>query len=200
MHINRFMGAHIDDMARTDRFEVEFHGPHGIRSRGIRCKTIDLPGRTITTTEHSEYPGGPPRSYPVGIDYDSGSADVSFMLDTTYEDKQKIELWQSMIYDEAWGYAYVEDIWGEINITQLGRDGNEIYKVKLHEAWPTGLDAQSLDASSGEFMEFSCTFAFRTWTSSYENTPSGLLGGLFKKFSRKIKTKASTKIEGKLFG
>ena len=49
-------------------------------------------------------------------------------------------------------------------------------------------------------MEFSCTFAFRTWTSSYENTPSGLLGGLFKKFSRKIKTKASTKIEGKLFG
>ena len=59
------------------------------------------------------------------IKYDS----LTFKLDTTYEDKQKIELWQSMIYDEAWGYAYVEDIWGEINITQLGRDGNEIYKT-----------------------------------------------------------------------
>ena len=200
MHINRFMGAHMDDMARKNRFEIEIHGPKGIRSRGIRCKTVSLPGRQIQTSEHSEYPGGPPRAYPVGIDYDSGSSDLTFLMDTTFEDKQKIELWQSMIYDEAWGYAYVEDIWGEVNIKQLDRQGYEIYAVKLHEAWPTSIDAQTLDSSLGEFQEFSCSFAFRTWSSSYENTPSGLLGGLFKKFSRKIQTKASTKIEGKLFG
>ena len=76
MHINRFMGAHMDDMARKNRFEIEIHGPKGIRSRGIRCKTVSLPGRQIQTSEHSEYPGGPPRAYPVGIDYDSGSSDL----------------------------------------------------------------------------------------------------------------------------
>ena len=201
MHINRFMGAHMDDMARANRFEIEIHGPKGIRSRGIRCKTVSLPGRQIQTTEHREYPGGPMRQYPIGIDYDSGESSLTFMLDTTYEDKQKIELWQALLYDEAWGYAYVEDIWGEIKITQLGRDTNEIYSVTLHECWPTSIDSEDLDASGEpEIMEFSCTFAFRTWSSSYENTPSGLLGGLFKKFSRKIKTKTSSKIEGKLFG
>ena len=41
---------------------------------------------------------------------------------------------------------------------------------------------------------------FRTWQSSYENQPSGLLGGLFNKYSRKLKSKVSTKVESKLFG
>ena len=35
MHINRFMGAHIDAMPRDNKFEVEIHGPQGINSRGI---------------------------------------------------------------------------------------------------------------------------------------------------------------------
>ena len=49
MHINRFMNAHLDDMARDNRFKVELHGPAnlGIRMRGIRCTTVSIPGRTI---------------------------------------------------------------------------------------------------------------------------------------------------------
>jgi hypothetical protein len=47
---------------------------------------------------------------------------------------------------------------------------------------------------------FDVTFTFRTWTSSYENAPSGLLGGLFNKFSRKLKSKVKQKVGSKIFG
>ena len=43
-------------------------------------------------------------------------------------------------------------------------------------------------------------FKFRTWSSSFENSPSGLLGGLFKKKMRKLRSKADRKINDKLFG
>ena len=49
MHINRFMGAHIDDMARSNYFDVEIHGPKGIRSRGMRCINVAAPSKIITT-------------------------------------------------------------------------------------------------------------------------------------------------------
>ena len=201
MHINRFMGSHIDDMARQDRFSVEIHGPAGIRSRGIRCTNIEMPGKQIITQEFSEYGGGPMRKYPSKVDYGGGAIALTFMMDTTFEDKQKIELWQSYVHDEAFGFQYPEDYWGEIKIQQEGRDGNSIYEVVLHEAWPQSIDTQALDSSASSTIQtFSASFVYRTWSSSYENSPSGLLGGLFKKFSRKIKTKASSKIEGKIFG
>ena len=49
-------------------------------------------------------------------------------------------------------------------------------------------------------QKFDVEFSFRTWSSSFENTPSGLLGGLFKKFSRKISSKVNKKLSDKLFG
>ena len=200
MRISRFMKAHTDDMARDNRFKVELHGPQGIRMRGIRCTTVSIPGRTISTNTYTINQAGPPRELASNVDY-GGSIDLTFMLDTTFEDHQKIAMWNSYIYDEAWGFRYPEEYWGTVKITQFDRQDWPIYEVELLEAWPSAFGELAYDsASDGAIQIFTCTIQYRTWVSSYENSPSGLLGGLFKKVSRKLGTKIKSKIEGKIFG
>jgi hypothetical protein len=194
------MKAHTDDMARDNRFKVELHGPKGIRMRGIRCTTVSIPGRTISTNTYTINQAGPPRELASSVDY-GGSIDLTFMLDTTFEDHQKIAMWNSYIYDEAWGFRYPEEYWGTVKITQFDRQDWPIYEVELLEAWPSAFGDLTYDSGGdGAIQTFDCTIQYRTWVSSYENSPSGLLGGLFKKVSRKLGTKIKSKIEGKIFG
>lgn len=200
MHINRFMKAHIDGMPRTNKFEVEFHGPRNINSRGIRCTAISMPGRQIVSTEFSEYGGAPMQKYPQRVDYGGGQINMTWMCDHTMEDRQMIELWQSSIYDEMFQMNYREDYEGSMKITQLGQDNFPIYSVDLLNCYPDNLGEMAFTAESGELVTFTVGMTFRTWQSSYENQPSGLLGGLFNKYSRKLQSKVSTKVESKLFG
>ena len=200
MHINRFMNAHLDDMARTDRFKVEIHGPQGINlNPGMRCTAVSMPGRTISTNRHTVNQAGPPREFPSIVDY-GGSVELTFMLDTLFEDHQKIHLWNSYVYDEAWGFRYPEEYWGTVKITQFDRQEQPIYEVELLEAWPSAFGSLEYDSGGdGTIQTFDCTIQYRTWISSYENSPSGLLGGLFKKVSRRLKSKVKSKIEDKVF-
>ena len=140
------------------------------------------------------------RKHPNKVDYGGGLLTMSFLCDHTFEDKQLMELWQSYIFDEGYGFQYQDDYTGTVKITQLGMDEIPIYEVELHEAWPQNIQEQTLDASASEIQTFTCGMAFRSWSSSFENSPSGLLGGLFKKYKRKITSKIDRKIDEELFG
>ena len=58
----------------------------------------------------------------------------------------------------------------------------------------------SLDSSSSAIQTFDVTFGYRYWTSSFENEPANsILGALFKKAGRKLRAKATRKVEDKVF-
>jgi hypothetical protein len=141
----------------------------------------------------------PTRAYIKGITYENDIT-FSFMLDSTMEDKQMFELWQSYMYDELYNLQYPDDYHGQVIISQLGVDNQPIYSVELHEAFPTVVGGVSFTAEATEIQKFDVTFAYRTWSSSFQNSPSGLLGGLFNKKMRKITSKLDKKINKKLFG
>ena len=188
MNIDRFK-INLDAMARTNRYEVEIHGPAGIRSRGLRCTDVSIPAKSIGTTSNSYLSAGPESVYADSVDYGQ-TVSLSFMLDHTYEDRQKMELWQSYIYDEAYNLQYPDKYWGSMKIIQMGVDNLPIYESSIGFA------------SGGEtsIQTFSTDFSFRSWSSSFENSPGGLLGGLFNKFSRKLESKVNKKLSDKLFG
>ena len=200
MHINRFIKAHVDNMARKGKYEVEIHGPNGLRSRGMRVTAVTMPALTIETTQHTPSSAGPPSNYINNVSY-GGEVTMTFMLDHTYEDRELMEQWQHEMFDEVWNLTYPEDYHGTVKITQLGVDDLPVYEVELHQAFPTSLGELGFSAESmNEMQTMDVVFKFRTWTSSYENSPSGLLGGLFNKFSRKLKSKVTKKIGSKIFG
>ena len=198
MNINRFMN-HMDSMGRKDRFNIEIRGPQNIRSRGLRCTAVTTPGKTMVTTGKNFGGATPERQYLTGIEYEN-KVTATFMLDTTYEDKQMMELWQSYMYDEVYNLQYPDSYHGSVKIDQLGVDNIPLYSVELHEAFPTNVTGVGFSASESTVQTFDVEFSFRTWSSAYENSPSGLLGGLFKSKMRKIRSKVDRKINDKLFG
>jgi hypothetical protein len=202
MNINRFMKAHIDNMARKGKYEVEIHGPNGLKSRGMRVTAVSMPAITLGVATHKYNGAAPGSNYVNSVDYGgAGGVTMTFMLDHTFEDRQLMERWQHEIFDDVWNLSYPDDYHGTVKITQLGIDDLPIYEVELHDAFPSVIGELAFDAGGmAEMQTFDVTFTFRTWTSSYENAPSGLLGGLFNKFSRKLKSKVKQKVGSKIFG
>tara|TARA_B100000287_G_scaffold83958_1_gene76625 strand:+ start:25 stop:624 length:600 start_codon:yes stop_codon:yes gene_type:complete len=199
MHINRFKN-HLDSMARSDRFNVEIRANKiALRSRGLRVSEVNIPGKTMDVQRHGFGGGMPDTPYITGITYEN-EVTMKFLLDTTMEDKQLMELWQSYMFDEAYNLQYPENYHGTVIIEQLGVDNIPVYSVELHDAFPTVVTGLTMSAGSTEVQTFDVTFNYRTWSSSFENSPSGLLGGLFNKKMRKIRSKLDNKIQDKLFG
>jgi hypothetical protein len=174
--------------------------------RGIRVSKATIPGRKITTESYSEIPGGPKRKYLQAIEYDQ-EVTLTFITDNTLEDRQMIETWMESMYDWAYGVKYLYDddpavggYTGTVILTQLDRSDLPIYEVELVQAFPETLSGFSLDSSSSAIQTFDVTFGYRTWTSKYENEPENtILGALFKKAGRKLRSKATRKVEDKLF-
>ena len=199
MHINRWIKSQLDSMARTDRFSVEIFQPSiSLRLRGLRCTAVNIPAKTMKVSRQSFGGGTPEAPYVTGVEYEN-DVTCSFMLDSTFEDKQKFELWQSYMYDEAYNLQYPEKYYGSVVISQLAVDNQPVYTVKLHDAFPSVVGGVSFTAETG-VQSFDVTFSYRTWSSEFENSPSGLLGGLFNKYKRKLKSKVRTKTSDKLFG
>ena len=200
MKVNRFLAQITEGIALQDIFEVNiFFDKIGLSMRGTHVIQATLPGRQFVTAQHSDYGGGPMRQYINKVDY-TGTIALTFLCDNTFAEKQQIELWQNYIFDEAYGFQYHNDIVGRMEIKQLDAAHNIIYEVELHEVFPLGILEQTLDASAANTPQtFTANFAFRTWSSSFENSPSGILGSLFRKVSRKVKTKVRKKLGDALF-
>ena len=203
MKISRFM-SHIDSMARQNRFEVEIFNPSlGIRIRGMRVSKAVIPGRKITTDAYSEIPGGPARKYLQKVEYDQDIT-ITFLSDNTLQDRQAIEAWMESMYDSDYAMKYLYDAdggyTGTVVLRQLDRSDDAIYEVELIEAFPETLSGFSLDTSSSAIQTFDVTFGYRYWQSSFENEPANsILGALFKKAGRKLKSKVRKKVEDKVF-
>ena len=182
----------FDSGARANRYHVEFQlpsifgGGDAGRNMGLRVESCELPGREIETKEWSEY--GQTRLLPTGKVTGGGTTTMSFICDQSFADRLILETWNEMVFtnsgsEVAMGtvehpiFAYYLDYIGSIEIQQLRSDSKaSTYKddskgialtYTLHEAYPVSFEAQALTAESGDLLKFSVTFAYRNWSSEY---------------------------------
>lgn len=202
MNITRFM-THIDSMARQNRFEVDIFAPSiQLRMRSIRCQKATMPGKTLEVESIKYVPAGWETKHVKSVTYPQ-EVTLTFMCNETMVDREKIELWQNYMYNDDYSMRYPQGETGyngTVVVRQLDRGGNIIYEVQLEDAFPQSMGALTLDMASSTIQTFDVTFNYRTWHSAYENSPdSSILGMLFKKGMRKIRTKVRRKGEDKLF-
>ena len=202
MNITRFM-THIDQMARQNRFEVEIFAPAiQLRMRGMRCQKATMPGKTFEVDGFKPIPAGWAKHSIKGVTYPQDIT-LGFILDSTFEDHQKIELWQQYMYNDDYSMRYPKGdtgYLGTVIIRQLDKGGSSIYEVTLEDAFPQAVTGLTLDMGASSIQTFDVTFNYRTWHSSYENSPAGsILGALFQKAGRKLKSKVRQKAEDRVF-
>ena len=155
--------------AAPNRFEVRITTPAGIglaetaRRISLRCETINLPGRNLTTSpDNLTY--GPTREVVDGITY-AEDITITFNASSGLEERIFFEKWQELAFDrKTWNLGYYEDYIGEIDIYLLDRKNKKRYGIKLIEAFPKTIGPTQLSqAANNEIIKTTVSFAFRYW-------------------------------------
>ena len=195
------LGRSTDGMSRPNKFEVTLFPPTGfagnkgstgnnkapgimgllkgsgnVRSVGLRCEGIELPGRTLDTSPQTNL-YGPERDMVTGYTY----ADVTatFQCSSDMRERQYFETWQEMAFnDETWSIQYYDNYRGKVYIHTLDEQNNKKFGIELVEAFPKAIGQQALAYGQGNnYQTLSVTFSYRYWKNLTDeaNLPKPLL-------------------------
>ena len=128
------------------------------RDISILCKSVTLPGRTLSTFEHDH--DRQQNKYPYTfIDED---VTMTFHLTNDYYMRNMLEQWQSGIFNtESYVTGFKNDYSVDVIIQQLNQKNIPVYGVKLEKAYPVSYESITLDNSQENSVnEMSVTFAY----------------------------------------
>ena len=176
--------ARGQDYARPNRFEVHIFRPRGAHSSGgnvtnpaakstnrfdtqpisLRCESITLPFRQLTTTEDTNI-YGPTREIVTGISY-AGDIDLTFQSSGDLTERVFFEEWQKQAFDEtSWNLNYYKDYVSEIQIFLLNMKDERVYGIVLHEVYPKTVNQIDLSQEGDGIIKTQVGMAFKWWKS-----------------------------------
>ena len=173
-------------MSRPNRYEVTLFPPSGtrgskglgsniftkimgdllgdgtVRATGLRCESISMPGRNMDSTPDTNI-YGPEREIVTG--YSFGDINAVFQCSSDMREKKYWETWQRLCYNpQTFDIGYYNDYTGSVEIHTLDEQENRRYGVKLIEAYPKAIGAQSLGyGTMNSYQTIDITIAYRYW-------------------------------------
>jgi len=180
------LGNSTDGMSRKNRYEVTLYPPTGargsrgnttnvfskimgdllgdgtVRATGLRCESISMPGRNMDSTPDTNI-YGPEREIVTG--YSFGDINAIFQCSSDMKEKKYWETWQRLTYNpKTFDIGYYNDYVGTVDIHTLDEQERRRYGVRLVEAWPKTIGAQSLGyADNNTYQTVDITIAYRYW-------------------------------------
>jgi len=180
------LGNSTDGMSRKNRYEVTLYPPTGargsrgntsnvfskimgdllgdgtVRATGLRCESISMPGRNMDSTPDTNI-YGPEREIVTG--YSFGDINAIFQCSRYMREKKYWETWQRLTYNpKTFDIGYYNDYVGTVDIHTLDEQERRRYGVRLVEAWPKTIGAQSLGyADNNTYQTVDITIAYRYW-------------------------------------
>ena len=133
-----------------------------VRDTGLRCESIEFPGRNLdTTADINLY--GPERNIVTGYSY----ADITgvFQMSNDFREKKFFETWQKLAFNsQAWNMEYYYNYVGKLTISQLDTEDRKSYGIEIMDCFPKTIAAQSASYTPAtEIQKLSVTFAYRYW-------------------------------------
>ena len=171
---NAISEFHSDEgYAIPNRFEVLIlppaslgrFGNGGARKVSLRCESLTIPGRNLTTlTDSNIY--GPVREIVDGVTY-AEDIEMTFQASSGLDERVFFESWQELAFNpKTWNIGYYNDYAGTatVEIYVLDRKDKRRYGIKLWEAFPKTISGTELNQSSNnEIIKTSVNFSFRYW-------------------------------------
>ena len=112
------------------------------RDVSLLCESCTLPGRSITTIEKQNV------KQAVKVPYSFLNEDVTFtfILTGDYYMRKMFDNWSNLVFDtQNYEMRYPETYTTDVRIAQLNKQNIPVYTVKLEKAYPTGINAITLD-------------------------------------------------------
>ena len=171
--------------AYGDRYHVAFNSPSGVSFEansylnGIEsvanittrlswlCDTINIPSRSLTTTEFRTY--GLPVKRPYGSVYTESQ--MEFLCTRNMGEKKFFDAWLNYIFNNrSYDIAYYDKYVTDIDIYHFDRsvsDANDLgkstYHIKLEEAYPTLVGEISMNHTATEILKIPITFTYKKY-------------------------------------
>ena len=169
--------------AQPNRYEVLVLGPQNlgggglenaarnmqkqsdIRNISLRCESVNLPGRTLTSAPDTNI-YGPTREIVEGVTYAEDITCV-FQSSSGLDERVFFENWQKQAFNEqTWNIGYYKDYIGALEIYLLDKNDQRRYGLKIWEAYPKTIGPIALGyATNNEIVKTSVSFSWRYWTS-----------------------------------
>lgn len=126
------------------------------------CNSATLPGHNIMTTELRIF--GEASERPHGINYTPVS--LSFIVDNDFTASRYFNNWSNAVFDrESRELGYYDSYTRDVEIVVLNKEGSEIERVKLYEAYPKSVDSLPLDYSNNQVLQLNVQLVYKWWES-----------------------------------
>jgi len=169
--INNFLGSFTTDVARSSRFDVQINVPIVLlpfvktsRELNFRCKSADIPGRTLATTER-KFGSAPSRKIPYQTTYNEST--LNFIVSDDMSEKTLFEAWIEAINPTAtYNFNYPANYISTIIINQYDVTNKVTYSVTLNDAYPIAVNQLDLDWQTENPHQLTVVFAYTNWQSN----------------------------------
>jgi hypothetical protein len=159
--------ANFQGGARPSLFRVEQQVPGGVGGDGAQkmtymCKGAQLPGSTVNAID-VPYMG---RQLKVPGDRIFEEITLTIINDVDFAVRKMYERWMALMntHEGNIGLINPNQLWADLTITQLGRDGNPQQAYKIVSGFPTNVAPIELSFdSTDQIEEFTVTIAYQYW-------------------------------------
>ena len=186
-------------IAKASHFDIFIHGAGDAeteRDMQYRADATELPGRGISTVEHSFNNYGPINKVAYGQTY--GDISVSFLLSEDIREKEYFEIWQDQMVNtgafnpsgnartravnNSFNVRYFDNYARTIVIRQYGSTGELRSIHTLNEAYPIVINPIAMAWGEEAPLRMNVTFAYKNYTCVFnkQNQSSKGIGGSFK--------------------
>ena len=153
--INKDPGVLLGTLASGGSLKNLINDPRDIT---LLCKTVSLPGRSISTTDKTVGK----QSMKIPYDYIDSDVSMTFLLTNDYYIRTLFDNWISCVIDEdTYRVGFKKDYCTDIIIQQVNNRGIPIYGCKLINAYPISIGEigfTSTEASSDQ--DLTINFAY----------------------------------------
>lgn len=191
LRIDDFKSAFVGGGARANLFRCRLYWPNaaiggdadqqygaqnGELLQSFMIKAASLPGSSIGMVE-VPFRG---RTLKVSGDRTFEDYSVTIVNDNNFAVRNAVERWHdaisgnvSNVSERGLDSASFDSYTANIDVEQLGRDGNVIKSYKMIGAWPTTIDAIDVSYESADSIEeFGVTFAYQWWEANTVAQPT----------------------------
>ena len=133
------------------------------REISMRCESVSMPGRNLTTvTDSNIY--GPTREIVENVSF-AEDVTLTFQASQNLNEREFFESWQQQSFNATtFDVGYYFDYVGVVEIYLLDQNGRRQYGCRLNEAFPKTVGQVDLNAAPAtEIIKLPISFSFRTW-------------------------------------
>jgi len=138
----------------------------------LQCEVAELPGKSFVTEDVKIY--GPTYKIPFQTQYND--INITLLSTGTFFERNLFDQWLEYVMPSSTNnMRFRDDYLTTIYISQYDDIGNEIYKVKLIDAFPINIQAQPLNWSDDGFHRLTVVFSYLRYETEVFSVEPGAL-------------------------